>query len=400
MKMKSKFFAKESKIWPVVAGLVALTILGGCGKEEPAAEIYGEDYSQYVDLCEYKGVEATKIVFDVTDDEIDENLDYKVYDYITYEPVTGRTAQNGDYVNVSFTVKMDGEVLQDLSVEGEDYVLGDGYMFPELEEVLAGMNAGESKTVDVVLTDDYVEEALVGETVQVDLKLNEISIERTPELNEEFVKETLGYKSMEDCRNSIKQELMESKGNDYKYTTVEEIFGYVIQNSEFKGYPEGLYEACEQNYLDSMEFYSAMFGMSVEEYRDLMGLDDEGLKEEITNSANLEIVIGAIAVKEKIGCSEKDIDEYIEKLCLEYGYESKEAFLEDYSTEEIKTQVIYEKVVQFLYDHAKYIEVNENDYWDSGEDEYYEDDEEYDPSELEVEFEPVGAKAGGDSNGN
>lgn len=400
MKMKSKLFAKESRIWPVVAGLMALTMLGGCGKEEAAAEIYGEDYSQYVDLCEYKGVEATKIVFDVTDAEIDEELDYKVYDYITYEPVTGRAAENGDYVNVSYTVKMNGEVLQDLSVEDEDYILGDGYMLPDVEEALQGMNSGESKVVTAELSDGYVDEELVGETVQIDLKLNGISIEKIPEFDEEFVKETLGYKSVEDCRNSVKQELMESKKSNYMYTTVEEIFGYVIQNSEFKGYPEGLYEVCEQNYLDSMEFYAAMFGMSVDEYRDLMGLDDEGLKEEITNSANLEIVIGAIAVKEKIGCSEKDIDEYVDKLCQEYGYESKEAFLEDYSTDELKAQVIYEKVVQFLYDHAKYVEVDENDYWDSGEDEYYEDDEEYDPSELEVEFEPVGAKAGGDSYGD
>ena len=68
---------------------------------------------------------------------------------------------------------------------------------------------------------------------------------------------------------------------------------------------------------------------------------------------NFELVVGAIAQEEGIDCTEKEVKEYVEEVYLDYGYDSAEAFLEDYSEEEIGGELIYP---QSLYVSLKCVE--------------------------------------------
>ena len=116
--------------------------------------------------------------------------------------------------------------------------------------------------------------------------------------------------------------------------------------------------------------------MELDEFLELFGIDEETKKEEILSNVNYELVIGAIAQAEGIDCTEKEVNEYVDEIYGDYGYESAEAFLKDYTLEEIGYDLIYQKVCDFLYENATFVEKAESDYLAEQEAMYSEDVEE------------------------
>ncbi|MBO5088967.1 MAG: trigger factor [Lachnospiraceae bacterium] len=338
----------KKKLSLIAASVMLMTCLTGC--------------NNYVKLCDYKGVEATNVVYDVTDEEVQEEIEYSMYDYVTYDPITNRGVEEGDYANITYTATVDGETNEDYSTEGEDVLVGEGWTYPELEEALVGMKTGDTKTVEFELTADYAEEEMVGKTISIEVVLNEITVENIPEYNVAFVKENFDYDTLEEYEAYMKESLLASKAEEYKYVAVEEIFSYIIENSTFNGYPDELYEQCEKIYNQNNEFYASMYGMSVEEFLEMSGVDEEMKKEEIEASVNYELVIQEIAKKEGIEVTEKEVTEYIESVYAEYGYESVDDFLVDYTTDEVKSELVYQKVSDFLYENASLVDMSEEDF--------------------------------------
>lgn len=361
----------KKKLTLLIAGVVMTMGLTGCN---------------YVKLCEYTGVEATKVVYDVTDEEVQEEIEYVMYDYVTYDTVTNRGVEEGDYANITYTATIDGEANEDYSMEEEDIMVGEGWSYPELEEALIGMETGDTTTVEVTLTEEFVEEDLVGKVAVLEVTLNEITVENIPEYNLEFVKENFEFETLEEYEASVKEELLATKEEDYKYAAVEEIFQYIIEHSEFDGYPKDLYEECEEMYNSNNEFYASMYGLEVEDYLEMLGVDEETKKEEIIASVNYELVIQEIAKKENIDASDEEVDAYIESIYAEYGYETVDEFLEDYTKDQVRSELIYIEVSEFLYENAKLIEISEEEYLAEQEalyESYYSDEEE----DIELEDE-------------
>lgn len=360
-------------------------LLSGCGNTS-SEYLLDVKYSKYVKLCNYKGVEATRVKFDVTEDDVQGQIEENLYDYVTYDVVTNRGIETGDYANIDYAATLDGEEAEDYSGEGEDILVGEGYIYPEVEEALVGMKTGEDKTVEVSLTDEYAEEEDVGKKLSVKVTLNEISVENVPEYNEEFVKENTDFETMEEYEEAVKKELQESKEEEYKYAAAEEIMAYLIDNSEFDGYPQELYDECKENYDSSNEYYASMYGMELQDYLDMFGLDEETQKQEIEENVQYEIVIGAIAQAEKIDCTEQEIADFIKEVYADYGYESEDAFSADYSDDEIGYELIYEKVMNLLYENAEYKEISEEEYLlEQQEDMYIEEDGVSDGAEETLE---------------
>lgn len=344
-----------------MASVLIMAGITGCGQSNPYLK--NISYSKYVDLCDYKGVEASKVTFEITDEEVQSAIDEEMYDYVTYDPITDRAAKEDDYANVTYKTTIDGKENENYSAQDEDVVIGEGYLFPEVEEELVGMKTGDNKKIDVEITEDYAyDDADIGKKATVDVTLNEISKEIVPEYNDDFVKENTEYKDKAEYEAAKKKELEESREEEYKSAAVQEIMQYLLDNSKFNGYPDDLYTECEENYNNDNEYSASMYGMELSEFKEMLGLDEDTKKQDIINNVNSELIMGAIAQKEKISCSKKEVDQFVKDNYATYGYESAEDFLKDYSEEEVGYQLTYQKVADFLYDNAKLTEISEDEY--------------------------------------
>ena len=344
-----------------MASVLIMAGITGCGQSNPYLK--NISYSKYVDLCDYKGVEASKVTFEITDEEVQSAIDEEMYDYVTYDPITDRAAKEDDYANVTYKTTIDGKENENYSAQDEDVVIGEDYLFPEVEEELVGMKKGDNKKIDVEITEDYAyDDADIGKKATVDVTLNEISKEIVPEYNDDFVKENTDYKDKAEYEAAKKKKLEESREEEYKSAAVQEIMQYLLDNSKFNGYPDDLYTECEENYNNDNEYSASMYGMELSEFEEMLGLDEDTKKQDIINNVNSELIMGAIAQKEKISCSKKEVDQFVKDNYATYGYESAEDFLKDYSEEEVGYQLTYQKVADFLYDNAKLTEISEDEY--------------------------------------
>lgn len=351
----------RKKLAFVTVGMMMLCAVTACGKTK-SQYLAVDDYTKYVKLCEYEGVEAEKVTFEVSEDEIQEEIDMQLYDYVEYEDVKDRGIEMGDYVVLDYEGTIDGKVNEKYCGSEEEIVVGEEFFFPKVEEALVGMKKGEEKTVTFELAEEWAEEGDVGKQLSVKVTVGAVTVEKVPELTEEFVKENMDYDSIEALKKAKKEELVESKTEEYKNSAISDIMDYLVTNSKFDGYPDELYKECEEYFNAENENNAAMFGMELKEYLDFMGMDEKACKESIEESVHFELVVGAVAEKEGIDCTKSEIEKFAEDVYEEYGFESAKDFMEEYTEQQIGYQIIYEKVLDYLYEKAKLVEIDEKTY--------------------------------------
>lgn len=100
----------------------------------------------------------------------------------------GRPAEDGDRVRVSYLAEVDGQKVPDQGRHEIAPTLGALESFPDLQNALAGMSAGDSKTLDLTFPDNYRHEALAGKTASVDLEIKAVETSQLPNVDEEFAR--------------------------------------------------------------------------------------------------------------------------------------------------------------------------------------------------------------------
>ena len=116
-------------------------------------------------LGEYKGVEAPREPIEVEDKEVDAQMERLQNEFAELRPVTGRSAQAGDFVTVDFRAS-----LEDAPVEGLDagdfvFEVGGGRIFPEIDEQIVGMEPGAERTFPLTLPEGVGPAGAEGKTV-------------------------------------------------------------------------------------------------------------------------------------------------------------------------------------------------------------------------------------------
>lgn len=358
----------KKKLVLLTASACAFSLLAGCSST--AKLTYGE----YLTLGEYKGLAVKRIKTEITDDMVEEEVESFLADNSTYTPVTDRTAEEGDIVNIDYTGKIDGEEFDGGSAEDFDLELGSGYFLEDLETALVGTATGETKEITVTFPEDYDEE-VGGKEAVFTVTLNSISLEEFPEYTDEFVAEVTEYSTIAEFEESLKEDLYTSTEADNLYTAGADALSIVMENTTFNGYPQELYDACEENYDAMNQMYAEMFGFDVSELEE----DEEDKKSSIEEMVKEEMVCTTIAEKENLTVSDEEYKEYLENNYESYGYESAEEYEEYETKDSITYEILTEKVQNFLLENADITEVTEDEYY-GDEDEYF-DDEDYSDDE-------------------
>jgi trigger factor len=138
-----------------------------------------------VELAGFDGFEFERSKAEITDADVEkmlENLQKQRANHVTVE----RAAKDGDRVKVDFAGKIDGEVFDGGTAEGQFVTLGSGQMIPGFESGIEGMSAGEEKAIDVTFPEDYGNKELAGKAAVFDITVHEVSEAELPEMNEEF----------------------------------------------------------------------------------------------------------------------------------------------------------------------------------------------------------------------
>ena len=177
-----------------------------------------------VTLGKYKGVKVEKIDVDVTDEEINADIDREREKNSRTVDITDRAVQKGDIATIDFEGFVDGVAFE--GGKGEDYPLtiGSGAFIPGFEEELIGAQIGAETEVNVTFPEDYQVAELAGKAAVFKCTVKKLQEKQLPELDEDFVGEVSEESdTVEEYREEIRKKLEKRKtagGIRYSLRTV------------------------------------------------------------------------------------------------------------------------------------------------------------------------------------
>lgn len=382
------------KIFLTVIMILTLTgIMAGCGSKEtgePASEVSGEnsgggqagemgedtdrqdqnaderaylkDFNagDYVALGQYKGVEIALEAPEVTEESVDEYMGYVLSTHAQSVPVTDRSAQSGDIVNVDFEGKLDGVAFEGGSAKGFNLTIGAGGFIAGFEDGMIGMEIGETKDVDLTFPDPYQNNPdLSGCDVVFTFTMNSISEQILPELTDEFVAElgVEGCATVEDYRKFIHDGLMEQAQAAFEEEKISAAIAAVEEHTTFKEAPEGMIKRMKETLVETVSAYAQMYGMEVADYvAAAYGGTADAYEDTLLKQAGMMaqryLMVGAIADAEGIAITDEELNEILASEAEQFGYESVEEYTEEIDVESYREYLLVQKVVEFLAENA------------------------------------------------
>lgn len=349
----------QKKIAKGVLGLILTVSLVGCGSGNGSA-VYTDMNegvrSKLVTLGDYKDLSYTLEEVNVTDEDVESEIESELEWYEEYEEIDRTTAEEGDVVNIDFAGKVDGEEMENGSSEDYDLELGSGDFIPGFEEQIIGKEKGSRFQVEVTFPDEY-DADLAGKDAVFDVTLNKIQKAVPAELTDAFVKENMDCETVEEYRQSVKEDLISSMEEENRSKATGELLEQIIAGSEFEIDQSDIDKAVDEQ-IENYQSYADMYGMDMEEFcQSFFGYGSEQLREESRQGAEddlkSDLILGEIAKRENLGITQKEYEDAVKQELEDYGYETVEEFEEEYGKEEYMYNLLYEKVLQYLLDNSK-----------------------------------------------
>lgn len=351
--MKKKFLALLLSA-AMVMGVV------GCGSSK---EYRASDMSEYIELGQYTGFEIEMDV-EVTDEEIQEEIDYMCESAAEYQQITEGEVVNGSIVNIDFTGILDGETepFEGGSDSDSTLEIGSHSMIGDFEEQIIGHKPGETFNVAATFPEDYGVEDLNGKLANFEVTINYICGEKiVPEWTDEFVSEfTSGnYTKTEDYEAYLKEYYTENKKSEAESNKSTQVMKNILDNAKVIKYSQ---EEVDEYYNDCVDYYTTLastyYGSTLGEFaQNMMGMDEEQFREEAKDAA-YQYVVGniallAIAYDQGISITEKEYEERLEKLAEDSGYDSPEDLEEEckeYGETYLWDEFLREKAMEYVLD--------------------------------------------------
>ncbi len=311
-----------------------------------------------VKLGKYKGVQVDQMDTEVTDEEIDQEINKERENNARNITVDNRPVKDGDITTLDFEGFVDGEPFE--GGKGEDYPLtiGSGAFIPGFEEQLVGAEIGKEVEVKVTFPEDYQAENLQGKEAVFKCTIKEIKEKELPELDDEFASEVSEFETMAEYRESVKKSLTEKKEKDAKNAKEEAAIQAVVEDSEME-IPEPMLESQQKQMVDEFAQRITMQGLSMEQYFQFTGTNYQKMVEQVKPQAleriKSRLVLEAVVKAENIEVTEEDYEKELETMAEVYQMEI--AKVKDLMGEREKKNIMQDlavrKAAEFITDNAE-----------------------------------------------
>ncbi|MBP3816392.1 MAG: trigger factor [Firmicutes bacterium] len=310
-----------------------------------------------VEVKDYKGVEIEEREADVTEDDVDVQLEM-LQKRNSRLVVADRPVEDGDTVILDYAGFVGDEQFQGGTAENQQLVIGSGQFIPGFEEQLIGAKAGDKVDVKVTFPEEYHAEELAGKDAVFHCTVHEVKFEELPELDDEFVKDVSEFDTMEEFRKDTFDRLLESKELMIKNETKDALIEKISEANKVE-VPKSMVDDEIDNMLRELEQQMMYQGMSVDMYMQFLGKDNEGFREDLRPEAEKRVVsrvvLRSIAAQEGLEVSDEDLEKEFARMAELYQMEVdkvKEIFAGD-NLDYFKKDIIITKTIDFLYDNAK-----------------------------------------------
>ncbi len=302
-----------------------------------------------VNISDYKGIKVTRIVNNVTDEDIDKELKNRQNRNARIIDVTDRAAEKGDTVMLDFEGFVDGKAFEGGKAENYPLELGSGQFIPGFEDQVVGKSISEPFEVNVKFPADYTAEELRDKDAVFKCLIHQIKGKELPELDDEFAKDN-DFDTLDDFKADIKKHLQEH-AEEHADAQVETDLNETLIGKLEGEIPEAMYNHRIDEMVRDWEYRNRYQGVTVQDFLKYTGqtMDQfrENFKEAAEKQIKLRLALEKIAQLENIEASPEDIEAEYKKLADEHkmDVEKVKKIIDEKSlSEDIKVEKAFKAV--------------------------------------------------------
>ncbi len=274
----------------------------------------------------YLGIEAEKKVAEVTDEDVEKEINTIRERNSREIEITDDTASvMGDVCTIDYEGFVDGVAFE--GGKGEDYPLklGSGNFIPGFEEQVAGHKIEEAFDVNVTFPEEYHAKELAGKAAVFKTVIHKIKHIELPALDDDFAKDVSEFDTMDEYRADVKAKIAKRHEDEADRQFEDAILDALIEKV-VADIPEQMYVAETENYVRDYDNRLRMQGLDLKTYFQYTGMNLDTLREQLRPQAEkqvkLRLALETIAKKEKIKVTKAETEEEIKRIAEAYGMEA------------------------------------------------------------------------------
>ena len=310
-----------------------------------------------VTLGEYKGIQVEKAPIEVTDEEIEAQVNKEREANSRTVTVEDRAVQKGDIATIDFEGFVDGVAFDGGKGENYDLEIGSNTFIPGFEDQLVGAEIGKELDVNVTFPEEYGAKELAGKEAVFKCKVNGIKVKELPEADDEFAQEVSEFDTLDEYKADIKAKLLKDKEDEAKRVKEDAVIGKIVENATME-IPDAMVEYQTQQMLDDFGRRMQSQGLSLEQYFQFTGMTEADYKEQMKPRAlqNIQsrLVLEAVAEAEKLEATEEDLEKEYAKMAEQYklDVEKVKEIFGEYQKEELKKDIVIQKAAELVTEAA------------------------------------------------
>jgi len=313
-------------------------------------EVYPE-----IALVDFGAFEVTKLVAEVIDADVDNMIEVLRKQQASWVAVE-RAAAEGDQVNIDYVGTKDGEEFDGGKADGQNLVLGSKSMVPGFEDGVAGLKAGDEKTLSLTFPEDYHAEELKGAAVEFAVKVNTVSEQELAELNDEFfVKYGVAEGGVDKFREEVKSNMERELKNAAKAKVKNQVMDALVEAHKVDLPTPLVAGEIEQLRNQMMQ----QFGGANQKFDAKSLLPDEMFKEQAGRRVALGLIVGEVVKASEIKVDGERVRAMVEEMASTYQ-EPEEVVNHYYNNPQllsgVESAVLEDQVVEHILDTAKVTE--------------------------------------------
>ena len=264
-----------------------------------------------IEIADYKGIKAAKVVKEITDEDIDKQIEIIRKKNARIVSVEDRAAQLDDEVIIDFEGFFGDEAFEGGKGEDHPLKLGSGAFIPGFEDQIVGHNIGDEFDVVVTFPEDYQMADYAGKEATFKTKLKAISYEELPEINDDLVKDATEFDTDDEYKKDIREKLEEAAVQQADSSFENALMNALIEKVDAP-IPNCMFEHRIDALMRNFDQQLRSQGMDMNLYFQYTGMDAESFRDtyrdRAENEVKLRLALEKIAEYEAIEPSEDEIN--------------------------------------------------------------------------------------------
>lgn len=307
-----------------------------------------------VEPKDYKGIPVVRTLRRVTDADVDAAIDRLRESLTRYHALEGRGAGPSDLVEYGFTATAGGETIE--KTDFTSILLDAGApLGKEFDAGLAGVRAGEERTIEVQFEPDFPNPKFAGKRVTFHVKVSAVREKVVPEWNDETAKSFGDVKDLADLREKVRDRLVkEAEGEANR--KVEQQIRKVLQERNPVEVPKTLIERRVVSMIEDTANRLASQGVDLKKVNLDFDKMREGFAPDAEQAVRMSLLLSAIAEKEGFEVPFSEIEEEWKTMAEGAGipYEKvREVYGDEERMDGLRSRLMERKAMVFLAENAE-----------------------------------------------